>query len=118
MKSPDNDTVVDWHIALVDFVRATENPDTLGLFDQEDLGAVGWLGVLTSDKDEIERMVRQCLNEVGLHVLSVEDARRIYDLKELIELDEILLENIQERPVDDPLVVWGKLHIYIAEGEA
>lgn len=107
-----------WFIALVDFVRATSQPDTQNILDADVVGAVGWMGVLSESEFEVENLIEQCLGEIGLRVISVEDVQQLEAFSDFEEFDEHLAQNIAGRPEGDPAVVWGTIHIYLAEGEA
>lgn len=107
-----------WHIALVDMIRSPVNGDSHSILDADDIGGIGWMGVLAGDTDEAENLITNCLAEIGLSVRSFDDCQELVDIESFEEFDEHLAENILCRPEDDPPVVWGTLHTYAAEGEA
>ena len=107
-----------WHIALADFVRASKNPDFKHVLVDHAYGAFGWFGVLVRAEDQVSKMISDCLAEIGLRVISVEDIQAVIDMDDIGDVDRHLHENILKRPVGDPKVVWGTIHIYLAEGEA
>jgi len=118
MNSPGANMSDEWHIALVDFIRSSDDSDVLGVLDDEIHGAVGWLGVLTKHATEIENIVRENFSSIGLHVVSITDCQQVNSVSEVEEIDEHLAQNIRTQPLDDPVVVWGTIHTYYAEGEA
>ncbi|WP_133162290.1 hypothetical protein [Hyphococcus luteus] len=107
----------EWHIALVDFIRAAKSSDIQNILPPDIHGAVGWVGILASKEDEVKTLIRKSFSEIGLHVLSVEDIQQLCDTERFEEFDEHLAENMRLRPHDDPPVVWGTLHMYYGEGE-
>ena len=107
-----------WYIALVDMMRMPENGDTQEVFDPEDIGGVSWMGVRADDEEEAEQLITLSLNEIGLTIREIDDCQELIDVESFEDIDEHLVKNILERPLDDRPVVWGTLHTYIAEGEA
>ncbi len=106
-------------IALVTFEK---NGDRTKILAPEAKGASGWIGVMTNDGDEVERLLRQSLFEIGLRLVEVSKVLEIWDSGEVVEFDKHLAANIQKWQTGQKWqigqnTVWGAIHPYYADGK-
>jgi hypothetical protein len=99
-------------IALVTFERSGGRTEIIA---PEAEGASGWIGVMTDDGREVERLLRQSLSEIGLRLLEVSEVLEIWDSDEVVEIDKHLAANIQKWETGHKWktgqeTIWGTIH--------
>ena len=101
-------------IALVTFERTEASTKHLAPDLQ---GAVGYLGVLGLDEDDVIDILSRGLKHEGLRLLEVHKIKVIEDVDDVDEIDDHLADNIRNFE-NDKFWTWGTLHCYHADGEA
>ncbi len=76
------------------------------------------MGVLCENQDKVADVIISSLAEIGLRARSVDDIRPIGEIEEFEAINDHLFSNVLARPKNDPKMVWGTIHIYLADGEA
>jgi len=87
------------------------------ILSPEDLGACGWLAAYADSQDMADSRISRALKADGVRVVSFNHAREVFDIDEILEIDEHLARNI-ETIGPEQTVAWGTIHCYYAEGEA
>jgi hypothetical protein len=100
--------------ALVTFERTAPEVDFL---PPEAQGAVGYMAVSATSEDDLRDALVTDLALVGLRLLEIDEIREI-DVQSLPDgLDAHLADNIRQWE-PGRRTVWGKIHVYLADGEA
>ena len=101
-------------MVLVTFERLRDDQDVLEAADQ---GACGWMIALALDEEVACALVERDLENRGLRVLEIENAREVFSEEEIAEVDQHLAHNFRHIE-EGKQTVWGTIHCYAAYGEA
>ena len=101
-----------WWAALVTFERTAESQTILPDRAQ---GAC-WMGCLAQDSDDLRRKIAESLSEAGVRLLEIDNEHEVL-VHDFAEIDEHLSENVH-RLEPGKKVVWGTIHVYLADGKA
>ena len=102
------------YAALITFERTEADNDIL---PEEAQGACCFMATRASDEDDLRNTLAVELREIGLRLVSIDEAQEI-DIHDLPGgMDPHLIESIGDWD-DETRTVWGTIHTYLADGEA
>ena len=101
-------------IGLVTFER---DGDTTEILPPEAHGACGWLAVRAAREDQVMALLREALGAIGLRLLELDRLTALASSEELADYDLHLAANLEDWAPGSK-ILWGTLHVYLADGEA